>query len=320
VNGATTVGTQYVSRGQHHTLDLELNRQFTLWKTEWDSVARQQLQESLQPDKEGALAAVVMDDQNANVCIITDNQTLLKERIRRNTKGRGRNNDTTAYFERIWGALSAAVEPTSGRRLLLASPGFTANEFKDYIRELGGKLGKKEVVRVGREAIFVHSDTNSVHSLNETLKQPDVVKLLSGMRSSEETAYLDRFWKMFEKEDGRAWYGTKPVQRAVDEGAVGRGGGVLLINNDLFRSLVIETRKKYVAIVDRVKDDGGEVRIFSSDHEGGNTLSNWGGIAAMLTYPLLDLDEDPVDDDGGDRLEGDEGEIGDDDDDDDVII
>ena len=60
------------------------------------------------------------------------------------------------------------------------------------------------------------------------------------------------------RDDGRAWYGFKPVQRAVMEGAVGRGGGVLLVNNSLFRSMEIETRKQYVALVDKVKEDGGE--------------------------------------------------------------
>lgn len=54
----------------------------------------------------------------------------------------------------------------------------------------------------------------------------------------------------------------------------------------------VATRKKYVALVDKVKEDGGEVRLLSSDHESGKRLESLGGIAAILTYPILDLDED----------------------------
>jgi len=42
-----------------------------------------------------------------------------------------------------------------------------------------------------------------------------------------------------------------------------------------------------------VKDgEGGEVRVLSSEHESGRRLEGLGGIAAILTFPLEDLDED----------------------------
>jgi protein pelota len=91
------------------------------------------------------------------------------------------------------------------------------------------------------------------------------------------------------------------VERAVREGAVGRGGGVLLVNNSLFRSLDIGTRRRYVAMVDRVKEDGGDARVLSSDHESGQRLEARGGIAAILTYPLFDLDDEDGEDEGADE-------------------
>lgn len=41
---------------------------------------------------------------------------------------------------------------------------------------------------------------------------------------------------------------------------------MLLVNNSLFRSLDIETKKRSVALADKVKDDGSEARVLSSDH------------------------------------------------------
>jgi protein pelota len=108
---------------------------------------------------------------------------------------------------------------------------------------------------------------------------------------------MDDFMTMLRKDDGRAWYGPSEVEKAVEKGAVGRGGGVLLINNSLFRSQEIGVRKRWVALVDKVKEEGGDARVLSSDHESGKRLEGLGGIAAILTFPLDDLDEGEEDED-----------------------
>ena len=104
---------------------------------------------------------------------------------------------------------------------------------------------------------------------------------------------------MLRKDDGRAWYGSKEVEKAVEKGAVGRGGGVLLISNALFRAQDVAIRRRWVSLVDQVRDlEGGEVRVLSSEHESGKRLEGLGGIAAILTFPLDDLDEGDDDEDG----------------------
>lgn len=110
---------------------------------------------------------------------------------------------------------------------------------------------------------------------------------------------MDKFLTLMRLDDGRAWYGPREVQRAVDKGAVGRGGGVLLISNSLFRAQNVRQRRKWVELVDRVRDvEGGEVRVLSSLHESGKRLEGLGGVAAILTYPLEDLDEEDDDEEG----------------------
>ena len=60
----------------------------------------------------------------------------------------------------------------------------------------------------------------------------------------------------------------------------------------------IAKRKFYVGLFDKVVADGGEVRILSGDHESGQRLEGFGGIAATLTYPMFDLDEKPEGEEG----------------------
>lgn len=129
---------------------------------------------------------------------------------------------------------------------------------------------------------------------------------LSDTQYAREAALMDRFMALLRSDDGRAWYGPKEVEEAVDRGAVGKGGGVLLISNELFRSQDSAVRARWVALVDRVKDkEGGEVRVLSSEHDSGRRLGALGGIAAILTFPLDELESEGEEGEG----EGVEGNI-----------
>ena len=115
---------------------------------------------------------------------------------------------------------------------------------------------------------------------------------LKNTKYARETALMDDFFTLLRKDDGRAWYGPKECEMAVEKGAVGRGGGVLMISNALFRSPDISTRRRWVRLVDRVRDaEGGEVRILSGDHESGQRLEGLGGIATILTFPIEEMEE-----------------------------
>ncbi|KAI1393266.1 uncharacterized protein F4822DRAFT_6009 [Hypoxylon trugodes] len=298
VSGTVIVENSIVSLGQYHTLDLELNRPFTLWKKYgWDSVAKETLSDALKQDKEGAVAAVVMQEGIANICLITEYRTILKQRVestipKKRSSSSEQDSGMKRFFEKTLSTLVRSIDFSIPRPLLLASPGFVAGDFKKYISEEGSRRTDKTLIAMAKEATVVHSSSGHLHSLNEILKSTEVTATMKDMKFSKETRFMDDFFDKLRKDDGRAWYGTAPVEKAIREGAVGRGGGVLLINNSLFRSQDIATRRRYVAMVDKVKEDGGEARILSSDHESGQRLDALGGIAAILTYPILDLDED----------------------------
>ncbi|KAL1861364.1 Translation factor pelota [Diaporthe australafricana] len=304
VSGRVASDNAFVSLGQYHTLDLELNRPFTLWKKHgWDSVAVQTLRNALNQDRDGAIAAVVMAEGMANICLITDYQTLIKARIENSLPRKGsasykEDKRVRSLFEKTLATLLRTIDFSQPRPLLIASPGFIAANFRQYVLDEGARLADKKLLSLAKNAVATHASSGSVHSLNEILKSKEVLALMKERKSASETKYLDELSERLRKDDGRAWYGIRPVDKAAMEGAVGRGGGVLLVNNDLFRSQDIATRKRYVAIVDKVTGDGGDARVLSSDHESGQRLGQMGGIAAILTYPMYDLEES--DNEGGD--------------------
>lgn len=317
VSGRVARENKHTKIGQHHTLDLELNRNFTLGKEVegkdgeqgWDSIAREQLEEATNPQKKAEVVAVVMEEGLANICFVTQFQTILRQKVemkvprKRGGAGRCADHDKGLgkFFTTVLDTLLRQIEGLLEQKeeansipILLASPGFTAAGFLKFASDRAFSTGEKTLQSLIKRKAFVvvHSSSGYLHSLNEVMKSPEVMVKLKNTKYARETRLMSDFFDLLRKDDGRAWYGPRECEAAVETGAVGRGGGILIISNSLFRSQDVAIRRRWVRLVDRVrKEQGGEVRVLSSDHESGRRLEGLGGIAAILTYPIEDLDD-----------------------------
>ncbi len=156
----------------------------------------------------------------------------------------------------------------------------------------------------------MHAPSGHVHALYAALKAPEAQARLHTARFARDAQLVDALTQLLRRDDGRAWYGARPVRRAVARGAVGKGGGRLLLTRALFRAADARVRARYVRLVDGVRAAGGEVAILSEAGEAGRVLERLGGVAAVLTFPLLDLDEDEEGEDDDDEDDGEEGADG----------
>ncbi len=135
---------------------------------------------------------------------------------------------------------------------------------------------------------LLHASSGHKHALTEILSQPAVQAKLMDTKYSSEVKALGRFYKMLNDDASRAFYSYKHVQKALEMGAI----DTLLITDSLFRSPSIQTRRKYIALVDAVKAQGGTVLIFSSQHETGERLDGLSGIAALLKFGIEEPEGD----------------------------
>ncbi|PSK60531.1 Protein pelota [Elsinoe australis] len=303
VSGRVASENAYVKMGQFHTLDLELNRNFTLEKEEgWDSVAVQTLKEACDTEDKAEVWAVLIEEGLANLCVVSEGTTVVRQTVTTRMGDKtlpGYGSAVERFFRKVLDTLVRAVNFEELRPVLVAGVGYTGQKFlafvKDQAQKTGGKgsSGQGKELRALMEKMVLERAANaSLGALREVLASPGVQKRLSDTRFAKETGLLDKMFERIRKDDGRVVYGPTEVEKAVDAGAVGRGGGVLLISDELFRSLEIGERKRWVALVDRVRDtEGGEVRVLSSMHESGNRLKGVGGVAALLTFPMFDEDE-----------------------------
>lgn len=54
----------------------------------------------------------------------------------------------------------------------------------------------------------------------------------------------------------------------------------------------VKERRRWVALVETVQEGGGKVFVFSTRHESGKQLEDFSGVAAVLRFPLPELEEE----------------------------
>ncbi|KAI8800392.1 hypothetical protein BJ742DRAFT_780441 [Cladochytrium replicatum] len=69
------------------------------------------------------------------------------------------------------------------------------------------------------------------------------------------------------------------------------------VTDGLFRLIGGSGSRERKFLVERVKDTGGKVLMFSTMHISGEQLSQLSGVAAILHFPMQELDEEELEDD-----------------------
>lgn len=294
VKGRNIVENQYVKMGAYHTLDLELNKKFSLAKSCWDSIVLDRIEIACDPAQHADLAAVIMHEGLANICLVTSSMTLVRAKIEvnipRKRKGLCAQHEKglQKFFDSVMQGILRHVSFDVVKCVLIASPGFVKDQFYEYMFQQAVKLDQKLLLENKSRFVLVHSSSGFKHSLKEILSDPSVASKLADTKAAGEVKALETFYTMLQNEPSRAFYGLNHVLKANEDQAI----ETLLISDNLFRCQDIAQRKQYVSLVDSVRENGGDVKLFSSLHVSGEQLGLLTGVAAILRFPIPELEEE----------------------------
>ncbi|RKP03946.1 hypothetical protein CXG81DRAFT_8807 [Caulochytrium protostelioides] len=295
VKGTNQTESPHIKLGAYHTLAIELNRQLTIYKDEWDTIVLDRIRALSDVSKRADIAAVVMEEGLAHVCLITESMTVVVQRIestiprKRRENASSRSKAMDRFYEQIYQAIARSIDFSVVKALVLASPGFVKNQLLTYLMTAAVKSNTPRLAETIKEkAVLVHCSTGHKHALTEIMADPGVQAQLKETKFAQETRALEEFFKVLAQDRGQAFYGYDYVARAAAQKAV----TTLLVTDGLFRSADIPTRKRYIRLVEQVKRQGGTVYVFSTLHSSGEQLEQLTGIAALLSYPMPDLEEE----------------------------
>ncbi|XP_790387.1 protein pelota homolog [Strongylocentrotus purpuratus] len=302
VKGRNIQENQYVKMGAYHTLDLELNRKFTLAKKSWDIVALDRIDMACDPAQSADVGAVVMQEGLAHICLVTPSMTLVRAKIEhgipRKRKGFCGQHDKglVKFYDAVMQGILRHINFDIVKCVLIGSPGFVKDQFCEYMFQQAVKQDLKILLENKSRFVQVHTSSGHKHSLKEILTDSAVTSKLADTKASGEVKALDTFYAMLSTEPDRAFYGLKQIQEANEALAI----ETLLISDELFRSSDVIQRRVYVDLVESVRDNGGDVKVFSSLHVSGEQLNQLTGLAAILRFPMPDIEDDDSSDSDND--------------------
>mmetsp|Transcript_36633 Transcript_36633/g.79993 ORF Transcript_36633/g.79993 Transcript_36633/m.79993 type:complete len:408 (-) Transcript_36633:79-1302(-) len=318
-SGKNCEENQYVKLGAHHTISIGLNQKLTVGKEKWDFVFRDLLDEACNAKRSAEIAVVLMDAGIANFYLLTS--VLAKEVARvsvnvpkKRTIGSGYDKSLNRFFEQVYAGILQHINFDIVKCVVLAGPGFVKDSFAVHLQESAVRKGDMVLVQNRQAFVVAHASGCYKVALRELLADGAVKSQIASTKALDHMQTLESFYTMLKEDPDRACYGPAQVQKAVEMGAVDS----LMVTDGLFRSCSLVVRRKYVELVEGVRDAGAKVLVFSEQHVSGEQLKQLSGIAALLRFPCVEIDDidsdaeldfegvdvpgdaDVVSDDGGD--------------------
>eukprot|EP00258_Populus_trichocarpa_P040894 XP_024456913.1 protein PELOTA 1 [Populus trichocarpa] len=293
IRGKNVLENEYVKIGAFHTLEIELHRPFVLRKELWDSMALHVLNQASDPAASADLAVVLMQEGLAHILLVGRSLTITRAKIETPIPRKhgpaiaGYQTALNKFFEHLLQAFLKHVDFNVVRCAVIASPGFTKDQFHRHLLLEAERRQLRPIIENKSRIVLVHTSSGYKHSLKEVLDAPNVMNMIKDTKAAQEVRVLKDFFDMLSNDPDRACYGPKHVEVAHERMAV----QTLLITDELFRNADIPMRKKYVNLVNSVKGSGGTVHIFSSMHASGEQLAQLTGVAAILRFPLPELED-----------------------------
>lgn len=293
VSGKVARENQHVAIGAFHTIDLEPNRAFSITKESWDNVYLQQLNAALDPSVDADLGAIIMEAGLAHVLLVSRSLTITLAKVKTSIPRKGvnklynRDSAMKKFYQEVMKEVVEKLNLDKLKVLLIGSPGFVRDAFYEHMMLEAARMDMPVFTKNKSKIVLTHCASGHKHCLNDILQNPKLQTRLAATKAVADVQVFANFNDMMAKDPDRAIYGPGYVHYALELGAVDK----MLITDKQFRSNDIPTRKKYIKLVKDAEEAGAKVSIFSTQHETGLQLEAMSGVAAILRFPLVELNE-----------------------------
>ncbi len=251
--------------GSYHTLNIEVGTDLSILKYHWRPDLLQRIEDAVAESNRPRVVLALVEEGEATIGVLRQFGVQMAAELRAGS-GKGDGEDHRSIFFRD---VAHAMDQAAGENALviLAGPGFAKEDLKKVIDysypELAKRITMDDATSIGRSGF------------QEVLRRGAVKTVLETSRIAQEAKLIEDLFREIAT-DGKAAYGQKEVQTAVNYGAVEH----LLVLDELAR------RGRMDDIMREVTNARGKVVIFSSEFEPGERLRSLGGVAALLRFKI----------------------------------
>lgn len=304
--GVNSEQSEWLALGANHTISLHLHEKIEVEKENWDSVFLNILREATDSGRNAEVCCLLLDQVQglAQFFLLTASLAKVVHKVQvtlpKNRRFEKANYDKalTKFYEQIRDGLLTKVNFAVVKCCVVAGPGFLKSEFLKWLKAgnnvVGGGGGARPQddllaqTEIPLSQLFeAPCSTANKQGLAELLADEAVLKKISNTKAFGQIRVLEDLYTRLAKDPDRACYGPRQTQIALEQGAVEK----LLVTEALFRSRKsVAERRKYVEMVEMMarRED---VCVFSDGHVAGEKLGMLSGIAALLRFPVPELDD-----------------------------
>ncbi|KAI9122382.1 hypothetical protein K1719_007071 [Acacia pycnantha] len=285
VQGNNIDSNPYVAAGSFHTLTLERNKAFELYKKIWNSDAVDALSENSGKSTGADLAVLLFQQDRARLYLLGRRVNTLCSTIETSPSARKRDSSCNVFFQDVFSAFVKHVNFGTIKCAVIAGTASMKDEFRGFLISEAKRLKIKPIEDNKSRIVVVATSSGGKSDLKEVLNDSGVMNVIKDSEVGLEIRAFKELWELLMSDSGRACYGPKNVEAAHEMMAI----ETLLITEEMYKSDETRTRQKYVSLVKSVKGGGGKAFVYSTRHVSVEQLTQLTGVAAILRFPLPHL-------------------------------
>ncbi|MHA1199284.1 MAG: mRNA surveillance protein pelota [Candidatus Heimdallarchaeaceae archaeon] len=271
-----------VSLGTYHTIALSLMEKIRIQKLNWTAMERKVVEDVEKASMLAKIIIVTIEDNSVCIALVTQFSTKIISEFsasvtRKFSDVKQHSSEMGSFFVDVLQLIQDTVKQYTSEVIILAGPGFTPENFHEFIKNRDPLLLEK----ISR----VHVSTGGRVGLKEVLSKKLPEKIANEQRVVYETRLVEEIFKRLGQETGTVTYGLESVKRALKMGAI----ETFLISDNQISIEDLEKRAMIDILVDENAKMRGKTVMMSIHHESGEQLASLGGIAALLRYRLPDI-------------------------------
>lgn len=254
-----------IDTGAYHTTNIEEGTDISIIKN-WKNDQIERIREAEIAARRPKVIIATIEEGEASIGLVRQFGVEESSTLRQSL-GKREGNTRNEFFGELASQLKWAAEKVDA--VILAGPGFTKEDFLEFIRTREPELTKKVTLE----------DTTSIgiSGFQEVLRRGAVDRIMEESRIGREANLIEELMKEISI-NGKVSYGMQDVRNAQELGAI----NTLLITDELLRT---EREGNSIdAFLKTVEHSQGKIVVFSTEFEPGKKLESLGGIAALLRF------------------------------------
>lgn len=258
--------------GKHHSFGLELGSVLTIAK-EWKPDHLDRIREAVRARRRPRVLLIALDDSSAEIALVRQYGLDELGGVSHHRAGKRyaaeREADEKKFFHKLAEAVNDIISREGVQTVIAAGPGFTKDEFFNFLREKFPELSPK--IRID------DASSGGRAGLYEIVRRGLVERVSQEDRISRETLLVEQLMMEIAR-GGLAAYGKAELERALSVGAVDK----LLAADELLR----RDRASIDKLLEQTRKTRGEIVVVSTEHDAGKQLLSLGGVAALLRFKV----------------------------------